>query len=133
MKSCQELPRSFDAKLRPTSLLSNDQEASLLKVQISFQSLFFNNKECRILRIRDVTAHKQLVKAENENKMLSFLQASVSHELLTPIKCIGSFAQELIYALISNSVLKYKAELIHSTSKILLSQVKFLLDKSMLD
>jgi len=39
----------------------------------------------------------------------------------------------LVYALLTNSTLKYKAELIHSTSKILLSQVKFLLDKSMLD
>lgn len=102
-------------------------------MQISFQSLFFNNEECRILRIRDITAHKQLEKAQNENKMLSFLQASVSHELLTPIKCIGSIAQELVYALFNNGNLKYKAELIQSTSKILLSQVKFVLDKSMLD
>ena len=75
----------------------------------------------------------QLQKAQNENKMLSFLQASVSHELLTPIKCIASFAQELVYALFSSGNLKYKSDLIHSTSKILLSQVKFLLDKSMLD
>lgn len=44
--------------------------------------------------------------------MLSFLQASVSHELLTPIKCIGSFAQELVYGLIYNKPLQYKAELI---------------------
>ena len=49
-----------------------------------------------ILRIRDITSHKQLEKAQNENKMLSFLPASVSHELVTPIKCIGSFAQELV-------------------------------------
>ena len=65
--------------------------------------------------------------------MLTFLQASVSHELMTPIKCIGSFSQELVFALSSNPSLKYKAELIVSTSKILLSQIKFLLDKSMID
>jgi signal transduction histidine kinase len=68
----------------------------LLKVQISFQSLFFNNEECRILRIRDITANKKLQKAQRENKMLSFLQTSVSHELVTPIKCIASFAEELV-------------------------------------
>ena len=28
--------------------------------------------------------------------MLSMLQASVSHELVTPIKCIGTFAKELV-------------------------------------
>ncbi len=67
-----------------------------LKVQISFQSIIFNDEYCMILRIRDITAHKQLEKAQSENKMLSLLQASVSHELITPIKCIGSFAQELV-------------------------------------
>jgi len=61
------------------------------------------------------------------------LQASVSHELVTPIKCIGSFAKELAYLLQGNSQVKQKAELIESTSKILLSQVKFLLDKNMID
>jgi K+-sensing histidine kinase KdpD len=127
------LPLSFNAKLRPISGTPTQPGASILKVQISFQSMFFNNEECKVIRIRDITVHKQLQKAQSENKMLSFLQASVSHELVTPIKCIGSFAQELVYALLSNSNLKYKAELIHSTSKILLSQVKFLLDKSMID
>lgn len=95
--------------------------------------MIFQDQECKILRIRDVTANKQLEKVQGENKMLSMLQASVSHELITPIKCIGTFAKELVEMNAGNSSKKSKAELIESTSKILLSQVKFLLDKGMLD
>ena len=60
------------------------------------------------------------------------LQTSVSHELLTPIKCIGAFSLELANQ-VANGKLKSKAKLVHSTSMLLLSQVKVLLDKSMLD
>ncbi len=56
----------------------------------------------------------------------------MSHELLTPIKCIGALSLDLI-AQIPPGKLNYKASLVHSTSKLLLSQVKILLDKSMLD
>jgi K+-sensing histidine kinase KdpD len=52
--------------------------------------------------------------------MLTLLSASVSHELITPIKCIGAFANDLV-SLISNEELKHKAELIHSSSMLLLS------------
>ena len=75
------------------------------------------------MSIRDVTALKKLAKAEDDNKVMQLLTASVSHELVTPLKCIGSFAKELI-GLISNKKLRYKVELISSTSKMLLSQIK---------
>lgn len=58
MINSQAYPSTFHAKLRPTSASGEVHDAPLLKVQISFQSLFFNNEECRILRIRDITAHK---------------------------------------------------------------------------
>jgi hypothetical protein len=65
-------------------------------VQITHQNIFYNNKECKILNIRDVTSLKKLVKSEKNNKTMQLLTASVSHELITPLKCIGSFAKELI-------------------------------------
>jgi len=52
---------------------------------------------------------------QNENKLMSKLQTSVSHELITPLKCIGSFSEELM-ALLTNEKPRYKAELIFSTS-----------------
>lgn len=85
-----------------------------------------------MLEIRDVTAFRKLIKVENENRITSLLTASVSHELLTPLKCICSFGNQLI-TLITNSKIRYKAELIVSTSNLVMSQVKFLLDKNLLD
>lgn len=60
------------------------------------------------------------------------LQAGFSHEFITPIKSISTLAQE-IKLLIQNTDLKYKAELIFQTSQMLHSQVKIMLDKSMID
>jgi len=60
------------------------------------------------------------------------LTASVSHELLTPLKCICSFGNQLV-TLLPNAKHRYKAELIVSTSNLVMSQVKFLLDKNLLD
>jgi K+-sensing histidine kinase KdpD len=64
--------------------------------------------------------------------MMGLLTASVSHELITPLKCISAFSTELVSQL-TIPRMKYKAELIFSTSKMLLSQVKILLDKNLLD
>lgn len=64
--------------------------------------------------------------------MLSLLTASVSHELIAPLKCIGSFSVDLI-AQIPDPKTRYKVELIFSTSNMLLAQVKFLLDKNLLE
>ena len=84
------------------------------------------------MKIRDITAFKKLLKADNKNRVTSLMTASVSHELLTPLKCISSFGNELS-TLITHVKLKYKAELIVSTSNLVISQVKFLLDKNLLD
>ena len=64
--------------------------------------------------------------------MLSLLTSSVTHEMLTPLKCIIEFALILIKEL-QNSPLRRVAELVLSTSKLLLSEVKTLLDKNMIE
>jgi len=69
---------------------------------------------------------------ENEHKLLSLLTASVSHEMLTPIKCIVQMTKSLSENL-KTGEFKYEAKLILSTTKLLMSQVKILLDKNLLD
>jgi hypothetical protein len=91
---------SFTAKIKPIN--ASTSVSSDIKVSISFQKLLFNEKDCQILRLRDITANKKLQKVQTENKMLSLLTASVSHELLNPIKCIETFAKEL-FTLITSS------------------------------
>lgn len=58
------------------------------------QTMIFDSKECWILTVRDISKIKQIAKLSAENDTLSLLTSSVSHELITPIKCIINFAEE---------------------------------------
>jgi signal transduction histidine kinase len=64
--------------------------------------------------------------------MLSLLTSSVTHEMITPLKCIAEFGKSILKGVTTPQVSK-EAKLIVSTSKLLLSQIKLLLDKNMLD
>jgi signal transduction histidine kinase len=126
------LNKTIEARIRPVSNSANNDQKIEKIVQISLQKLIFNDEECSIIMIRDITALKRLTKVENKNKATSLMTASVSHELLTPLKCISSFGKELM-TLITSTKVRYKAELIVSTTNLVISQIKFLLDKNLLD
>ncbi len=51
---------------------------------------------------------------------------------MTPIRCVISFAQELL-SVLKNEKDKHKVNMIICTTKLLLSQVKVLLDKSLIE
>ena len=64
--------------------------------------------------------------------MLTMLQATVNHEMVTPLQCIVSFAKSLDKELI-HSDKRRNAQLISLTASLVLSQVKLMLDKSLLE
>ena len=94
--------------------------------------MIFNKEECQVATFRDITNLKKLAKIEAENKLLQLLSSSVTHEMVTPLKCIINFSESLIKEL-RNSPKKTEAELILTTSILLLAQTKLLLDKNMLE
>jgi signal transduction histidine kinase len=63
--------------------------------------------------------------------MLSMLTSSVTHEMITPLKCIIQFGTTLLKS--SDPKVVKEAELIVSTAKLLLSEVKQILDRNMLE
>jgi hypothetical protein len=63
--------------------------------------------------------------------MLNLLTSSVTHEMLTPLKCIVQFGTKLLKS--RDPFVVKEAELIVSTANLLLSQVNQILDKNMLD
>jgi signal transduction histidine kinase len=85
-----------------------------------------------VLTCRDITKIKENAKLSADNKMLSLMSSAVSHEMITPLKCIISMAQALSKK-IPNESLKYDVDLISTTSKMLLNQVKGHLDRNLLD
>lgn len=68
-------------------------EATYLELQIN--SIIFNKSEVRVATFRDVTESKKLAKAEASSKLNSLFTSSVTHELVTPLKCMISFADTL--------------------------------------
>jgi len=60
------------------------------------------------------------------------MSSSVSHEMITPIKCIIQMAIQ-IKKKFNTPQLKYDAELIENTASLLLNQVKGNLDRNLLD
>ena len=62
------------------------------QVQLIVQNIIMHDKECRILTIRDIDAEYLLAKAEREIEFFHVLTSAVSHEQLTPIRCIITFA-----------------------------------------
>lgn len=75
-----------------------------------------------MLTIRDISEINNFAKVSAQNKMLSLLTSSVTHEMITPLKCVIQFGMTLLKSK-DLSVVK-EAELIVSTAKLLLSQVK---------
>lgn len=64
--------------------------------------------------------------------MLTLLTSSVTHELITPLKCIIQLTLSVLQR--TNDPVKRKdLELVLMTSQLLLSQVKLLLDRNMLE
>lgn len=60
------------------------------------------------------------------------LQNSVTHEMLTPLQCIVSFAKSLDKEL-THSAKRKDAQMISLTASLVLSQIKLMLDKSLLE
>lgn len=71
---------------------------------------------------------------EADNKLLHMLTSSVTHEMVTPLKCMINFSEKVSDSMKSSkSPGKKEARLITTTAKLLLSQVQLLLDKNMLE
>jgi len=60
-------------------------------------------------------------------------QSSVTHELITPIRCIIQFSKELTSNLKRDSKRYKMAWVIYTSAKLIYSQVNNLLDKNLLD
>lgn len=59
-------------------------------IEFSKQFLLYNSQDCEVMTLRDISKIQQLTQLKSENEMLGLLTSSVSHEMLTPLKCIIS-------------------------------------------
>lgn len=93
--------------------------------------MIFNNQQCFVLTCRDICQINENAKLAAENQMLALMSSSVSHEIITPIKCICSTV-DIIKGKTKDKSIIYNLELINNTAQMLLSQVKGNLDRNLL-
>lgn len=113
--------------------IPSEDKVGMRTLMVTLSSLLFNHEECQVITFRDVTQVKKLAKIETANKFLNMMTSSVTHEMITPLKCIISFSDFILKDLIDKKSNAYRStQLINTTSKLLFSQVKLLLDKNIL-
>ena len=120
MDIMRQFSRSNEKSLTVLMKPESDKPEEYRIINLTLTSLLFNHEECRVLTFRDVTEVKKAAKIQEANKILSMLTSTVTHELLTPLKCMISFAASILKEL-KHSPKKHEAELIFTTAKLLLS------------
>jgi signal transduction histidine kinase len=94
-------------------------------------TITLNKTDYRVATFCDVTESQKAAQAEANVRMVEFMTSSITHETITPLKCIVSFSQKL-QKVLKHSDARRDAEYIYITAKLILSQVKMLLDRNML-
>ena len=107
----------------------DDDEMRFLSLQLSRITL--SKEEYRVATFSDVTESMKAQRVEANARMVHFLTSNITHEMLTPLKCIMSFSKSLQKEL-KHSDRRQEAELIFVTAKLILSQTKMLLDRDMI-
>lgn len=109
----------------------DDHQVSKI-VLVTCVNFVYNGKPSKMLNLRDVTEHHQLRKVTQEKNNISMLNSTVTHELMTPINCVATFADRLVTQLRDLRHQSY-AKLILRTSKLLKSYIRDLLDRALIE
>lgn len=95
--------------------------------------MIFNNEQCQVVTFKDVSAIKEISKLSADNKMLNLLSSQISHEMLTPLRCIIQITNQVKDGFSNNSTEYYNLKVVSNTANIVLSQIKGNLDKSLIN
>lgn len=67
-------------------------QSKLLKeekiLDVNLQPLTYQNTDATLVTMRDITEVRKFSKISENNKVLTLLTSSVTHEMITPLKCI---------------------------------------------
>ena len=64
-------------------------------MELQLSNMILDKEQYRVATFNDQTESRRLAEVESNNRLLTLLQSSVTHEMLTPLKCIISFAKSL--------------------------------------
>ena len=125
----------FDSDSKHFKIKRKDESGELetFVVQVHFQKLFFERQKCITITLNDITQMEKNVALQAKNKVLNTMQSSISHEMLTPLKCISSIAELMKQEHEYDKQLTENLETIESSVQFVLSQIKQKLDYALID
>lgn len=57
--------------------------------------MIFNNKQCKVVTLRDISSLNEVAKLSADNKMLNLISSQISHEMLTPLRAIIQITEQV--------------------------------------
>jgi len=108
---------------------SSELDRDAYVVQASVRKLVFNDKECCILILKNMTSAFRFKKASEMEQKLQMLTTTVSHEMRLPLQSVISMCRVML-AHTTNKIFIELIKTIESAVKILLCRVNDLLDSS---
>ena len=91
--------------------------------------IIYNDSECSALQFTDITANQNLRKEKERSKMLEMLNATVHHEMLSPLKSNVLLSKRLLKeTTLDNQKVKEMIKTLSVSSELLLHHSNDLLD-----
>jgi nitrogen-specific signal transduction histidine kinase len=87
-------------------------------MSLKIQPMIFKGMQCNMLQITDLSQTALIEQIQQENQTINSLNATVTHEMMTPVNCISRFAQHLVDS-VEDPSHQSKASLIYKTSSLL--------------
>lgn len=98
---------------------------------MDLQKLVFNEKECFVLKIDDITETRDLEKQRTKQKITNLHQVEVSTKMLTPLKNITVVSRDLhLHFKSTNKFLSKQLKLVNVSSSLLCLSVSRQLDQN---
>ena len=127
-KSCSD--SQFEQYLMRGLQAFSNAEARLLILKRN--NLIFDNRQCEVISIYDITAYKRLEIEEKRNKVLMALNKTVHHGMLVPLRACHEASKYLLERM-RHKLDKELALTIHITNELLRYHIQDLLDQSVIN
>ena len=92
-------------------------------------NIIYNDSECKALQFTDITANQKFRREQEKRRMLQFLNATVHHEMLSPLKSNVILTKRLLNdTMFENKKVKDMIKILSVSSELLLHHSNDLLD-----
>lgn len=102
---------------------------------IRAQDFVYDGQDCKILTFRDITNVRNYAKAQEERNLMHLIVSGVSHEMLTPLKCIIELSKVNKHEVKRNKPdlekVAQNMRIIDDTANLLMFQTKSNLDSNL--